>query len=413
MPTDLQKNARDLELELSWFSRLLDARFRLYFDQEPACESVFDVEPPDLSGSDSPYARFLRHYGFSFAERTALVLALVPHVRPQLLDVFFTKNKLFDRRFTEFGGVRQGSDGDFVPTGETLAFLVACNDLENRFTLQSLFDGDHVFARHNILRPNASADEPPMKAPLRLSDECLSYFTTGQPRRPDFGASFPARFIETRLTWDDLVLHPGTRRQIDEIETWLEHGETLMNDWGMAPKLRPGYRSLFYGPPGTGKTMTACLLGKSTGRDVYKVDLSLVVSKYIGETEKNLARVFDQAQHKGWILFFDGIAILASNQRENLDDAFTRRFESIIYFPMPRPEERLLLWRRGFSPKARLDVAINLAKIAAEHTLAGGSIMNVIRYVSLETLGNGSDLVTLETLLHGIRHELAKEGRGI
>ncbi len=448
MPTDLQKNARDLELELSWFSRLLDARFRLYFDQEPACESVFDVEPPDLSGSDSPYARFLRHYGFSFTERTALVLALVPHVRPQLLDVFFTKNKLFDRRFTEFGGVRQGSDGDFAPTGETLAFLVACNDLENRFTLQSLFDGDHVFARHNILRLNASADEPPMKAPLRLSDECLSYFMTGQPRRPDFGASFPARFIETRLTWDDLVLHPGTRRQIDEIETWLEHGETLMNDWGMAPKLRPGYRSLFYGPPGTGKTMTACLLGKSTGRDVYKVDLSLVVSKYIGETEKNLARVFDQAQHKGWILFFDeadalfgkrsetrdahdryanqevsfllqrietfdGIAILASNQRENLDDAFTRRFESIIYFPMPRPEERLLLWRRGFSPKARLDVAIDLAKIAAEHTLAGGSIMNVIRYVSLETLGNGSDFVTLDTLLHGIRHELAKEGRGI
>ena len=167
MPTDLQKNARDLEHELAWFSRLLDARFRLYFDQEPACESVFDVEPPDLSGSDSPYARFLRHYGFSFAERTALVLALVPHVRPQLLDVFFTKNKLFDRRFTEFGGVRQGSDGDFVPTGETLAFLVACNDLENRFTLQSLFDGDHVFARHNILRLNASADEPPMKAPLR------------------------------------------------------------------------------------------------------------------------------------------------------------------------------------------------------------------------------------------------------
>ena len=136
--------------------------------------------------------------------------------------------------------------------------------------------------------------------------------------------------------------------------------------------------------------MTACLLGKSTGREVYKVDLSLVVSKYIGETEKNLARVFDQAQHKGWILFFDeadalfgkrsetkdahdryanqevsfllqrietfdGIAILASNQRENIDEAFARRFESIIYFPMPRPEERLRLWRQGFSPQARLE----------------------------------------------------------
>ena len=225
-----------------------------------------------------------------------------------------------------------------------------------------------------------------MKAPLPLSDEILSFFTTGQPRRPDFGANFPARFIETALTWDDLVLHPGTRTQVEEIETWIEHGETLMDDWGMAPKLRPGYRSLFYGPPGTGKTMTACLLGKSTGRDVYKVDLSLVVSKYIGETEKNLAQVFDQAQHKGWILFFDeadalfgkrsetkdahdryanqevsfllqrietfdGIAILASNLRENLDEAFARRFESIIYFPMPRPEERLRLWRQGFSPQ--------------------------------------------------------------
>ena len=82
--------------------------------------------------------------------------------------------------------------------------------------------------------------------------------------------------------------------QVEEIQTWLSHGETLMNQWGMAAKIRPGYRSLFYGPPGTGKTMTACLLGKSTGRDVYKVDLSLVVSKYIGETEKNLAKIFDR-----------------------------------------------------------------------------------------------------------------------
>ena len=240
----------------------------------------------------------------------------MPHVRPQLLDVFFTKNKLFDRRFTEFGGVRQGSDGDFVPTGETLAFLVACNDLENRFTLQSLFDGDHVFARHNILRLNASARRAADESAAATLGRVPELLHDRPPRRPDFGASFPARFIETRLTWDDLVLHPGTRRQIDEIETWLEHGETLMNDWGMAPKLRPGYRSLFYGPPGTGKTMTACLLGKSTGRDVYKVDLSLVVSKYIGETEKNLARVFDQAQHKGWILFFDEADALFGKRSE-------------------------------------------------------------------------------------------------
>jgi hypothetical protein len=370
----------------------------------------------------------------------------VPHIRPQLLDIFFTKNKTFDRKFTEFGGV-YGSSGDFMPTGETLAFILGGADLELRFSLQLLFAPEHLFARHNILQLKTSGDEPAMKAPLSLSKEYLSYFTTGLPHRPDFGADFPARFIETQLSWDDLVLHPGTRKQIEEIETWLQHGDTLLYDWGMAPKLRPGYRSLFYGPPGTGKTMTACLLGKSTGRDVYKVDLSLVVSKYIGETEKNLAKVFDQAQYKGWILFFDeadalfgkrsetkdshdryanqeisfllqrvetfdGIAILASNRRENLDDAFARRFESIIYFPIPRPEERLQLWRQGFSAQAELAPDLDLQQLANEHKLAGGAIMNIIRYASLETLKQGHNIIRDEDIRQGIRREYAKEGKG-
>jgi AAA+ superfamily predicted ATPase len=445
--TPLESNARDLEQELAWFSRILDARIKGYFAQEESVPEVFELAPPDLSGSDSPYAGFVGHYQLSFPERTAVVLGLVSHVRPRLLDIFFVKNKNFDRKFTEFGGVFGGPDGDFTPTGETLAFILGGDNLAVRFSLQGLFDGDHFFAKHNILRLVPVGDEPSMKAPLRLSDEYLSYFTTGQPRRPDFGANFPARFIETQLNWDDLVLHPGTRKQIEEIETWLEHGDTLMDDWGMAPKLRPGYRSLFYGPPGTGKTMTACLLGKSTGRDVYKVDLSLVVSKYIGETEKNLGKVFDQAQHKGWILFFDeadalfgkrsetkdahdryanqevsfllqrietfdGIAILASNRRENLDEAFARRFESIIYFPIPRPEERLLLWRQGFSQQAQLDKTLDLEKISQEHNLSGGSIMNVIRYASLEALKNERTLIAGEDVLQGIRREYAKEGKG-
>jgi hypothetical protein len=109
-------------------------------------------------------------------------------------------------------------------------FLLAGDDLARRFGVQTLFEGDHFFARHNILRLLPRGDEPPMKAPLRLTDESLGYFTTGQPRRPDFGAGFPARYIETELTWDDLVLHPGTRRQIEEIEDWLCYGDTLMND---------------------------------------------------------------------------------------------------------------------------------------------------------------------------------------
>ncbi len=437
-------------------SDVLDTCFNLYFGRDTDCRSVFEITPPDLATSDYAYAGFVRHYELSFAERVAIVLGLLPHLRPKLLDVFYTKNKTFDRRFTEFGGIRD-SNGDFVPSGETLVFILAGTDLHGRLALQALFDREHFFARHDILRlvpqrreaeRDGGQDEPFMKAPLRLSQECLGLLTTGEPRRPDFSADFPARHIETQLDWSDLVLHPGTLTQVQEIEIWLRHGDTLMHDWDMGHKLRPGYRGLFYGPPGTGKTMTACLLGKATGREVYKVDLSLVVSKYIGETEKNLGRVFDQAQNKGWILFFDeadalfgkrsdtrdahdryanqevsfllqrietfdGIAILASNLKNNIDPAFARRFESIVYFPIPRSEERLRLWRQGFSPKAQLEASVKLDEIAEEYELCGGSIMNVVRYASLQALEKGDGLVTLEVLQRGIRREHVKEGKGV
>lgn len=444
------ENAADLEQELAWFSRVLEARFKLHFAAEAGEESVLDIAPPDLAGSSSEYAAFLRHYRLSFIERLALVLALCPHVRPQLLDVFFTRNTALDRRFTEFGGAQTRSEGEFLPTGETLAFLVGGQDLARRFPVQLIFDPGHFFSKHAILEPAPPAAEEVslMKAPLRISEELLCRFTTGEPRRIAFGAGFPAQQIETKLSWEDVVLHPATRKHLEEIQTWIEHGATLMDSWGMAAKLRPGYRSLFYGPPGTGKTMTACLLGKTTGRDVYKVDISLVSSKYIGETEKNLGRIFDQAEHKGWILFFDeadalfgkrsetrdahdryanqqvafllqrietfdGISILASNLRDNLDDAFARRFESIIYFPMPRPEQRAQLWRQGFSPSATLDGSVDLDRIAREYALSGGGIMNVIRYASLQALKEGGRPLTANDLLAGIRKEHTKEEKTV
>ena len=134
-PVDFAATARDLEAELGWFVALLDARFRDYFAADAAAPASDRPPAPDLSGSATPYARLVESLGLDADERLALVLALVPHLRPRILDVFHTRNTTFDRRFTEFGGVRGGTDGDFMPTPETLAFILGGDDLDARCAL--------------------------------------------------------------------------------------------------------------------------------------------------------------------------------------------------------------------------------------------------------------------------------------
>lgn len=235
------------------------------------------------------------------------------------------------------------------------------------------------FTRDVLRLEPRSAEEPRLSAALVVSPEYTERLATGRPYRPPFGAEFPAQRLTTAFEWEDLVLDRPTREEIEDILTWARHEELLMRDWGLARQLRRGYRALFYGAPGTGKTLTAGLLGKVTGRDVYRVDLSKVVSKWIGETEKNLASLFDHAQRQDWILFFDeadslfgkrtesrtsndraanqqiayllqriedfrSIVILATNLRSHLDEAFARRFQSMVYFALPSAEQRLRLW---------------------------------------------------------------------
>ncbi|MFH5833413.1 ATP-binding protein [Halalkalibaculum sp. DA3122] len=440
-------NARHLSKELEWFSRVLDTRIKLYFGKECRYADVLDVPQPSLDGPASNYSRFLEEKKIDSAGRIVLLLALIPHVRPQLLDVFFTRNTHFERGFTEFGGLKGDAYSGFIPTGETALFLLAGADLERRFQYRYLLEKDHFFAKENILRlKNISDDEPPLSGALLLSEEYVVHFTTGEVRKPEFNADFPAKRITTPLSWDDLVLPYETVDQIEEVQAWLKHGKTLMNDWELKKRVLPGYRTLFYGPPGTGKTLTAALLGKSSGIDVYRVDLSLVVSKYIGETEKNLAKVFDKAQNRDWILFFDeadalfgkrteisdahdrfanqeisyllqrmedfeGTVILATNFKSNLDEAFTRRFQSVIYFPLPEKEERLQLWNNAFPGSANLDEEVDFGEIARKYELSGGSIMNAVRYASLMALHRNRDKILQKDIIEGIRKEYIKEGR--
>jgi hypothetical protein len=449
MVNAMQGNARDLERELEWFAEVLDARLKLYFRKPGAVMSVVEIAPPDLSRSCSPYARFVCYHELSFAERIVILLALIPLIRPQLLDVLWSKNGATERGFTEFGGVHGATHGGFVPTGETAVFLLAGDDLAGRFEVTRLFEGDHLFSRRNILHLSlVNAGESLLSGTITLSREHRHLFTTGIECKPNFNSEFPARLIETQLAWDYLVLPDATLEQLDEIKHWILHGKRLLKDWEMDRKLQPGFTSLFYGPPGTGKTLSACLLGKHCGCDVYKIDLSMIASKYIGETEKNLARIFDMAEHKNWILFFDeadalfgkrtqvqdshdrfanqeisfllqrieefhGVVILTSNIKTNIDDAFIRRFHSVIKFPMPKPTERLRIWENAFSPKAVMEEIVDLDAVADKYDLSGGTIMNVVRYSSLKALSRNANIILLEDIESGVRREFLKEGRTV
>ncbi len=433
--------------EIDWFSRVLDSRIRLYFEQGCEVASISEITPPPLKGDRSGYAALIQQYDFTFDERLILMLALMPQLRPQALDTLLINNSVTGRGYAEFGGWKGKIHGGFLPTCETATFLLAGDDVTKRIEVMRYFDETHPFIAQGLL----VIDDPAMHEPLlscRLSAavETINRCTTGRCERADFSASFPARRIESRLDWEDLVLAPEVMEELGNISGWIRHQKTIMQEWGLEKIIKPGYRALFYGPPGTGKTLTAALLGAETGMDVYRIDLSQIVSKYIGETEKNLAAVFNQAARKNWILFFDeadalfgkrtqtasandryanqevayllqriedfpGVVILATNIKANIDDAFARRFQSLVYFSMPDPDERGRLWRAALNGRCKVMADVSPQQLAEEYELSGGGITNVIRYGALCALRSERGAISHADLVAGISKELRKEGK--
>lgn len=400
-----------LQAHIDWFNQMLTVAIQIYFRQGCEYSSIEKVIPPD----DRWLEDITNRPKITFSERVIIMLALMPHICPQALDIFFVQNKDFDRQYTEFGGWKGLSHGGFLPTGETASFILAGEDVEKKKTVIRMFQRDHWFYTQNILRlEGAGEGEPFLSGQLRATDEFLSHVLLDREYKPDYTIGFPAKLITTPLEWKDMVLDYHTYEALEDINTWIEYQYTILEDWGLKRILKPGFRALFYGPPGTGKTLAATLLGKKNHMDVYRVDLSMIVSKYIGETEKNLAKVFDLAENRNWILFFDeadalfgkrtstntsndrhanqevayllqriedfpGMVILATNLKSNIDEAFSRRFQSIIYFPIPNEELRAALWRNMLPTQWLGEDVEELITMAAETELSGGSITNVVR----------------------------------
>lgn len=378
-----------------------------------------------------------------------LMLALAPHLRSDFFETIIARHLPDGGNFPEFGGVKGSNHRGLLPTGETARFIIGGSDMHERLAVHSYFGEAHFFNRLGILwLEPVKEGEPEMSGRMILDNEWVDKILFGKASAPRFGLDFPAHKITTAMNWDDAVLHPQTAAQIDDIKTWLRYNNKIFEDNNLKRKVKPGYRVLFYGQSGTGKTMTASLLGKDIRRDVYRIDLSQIVSKYIGETEKNLESVFKKAESKSWILFFDeadalfgkrtqvqsshdryanqevsyllqriedypGLLILASNFKNNLDDAFVRRFHAIIHFPVPQPAERLLLWQKAMASSLSLSGDVNLSMLAHQYELTGAGILNAMHFAALSCFAKGVSVISNTDILGGIRKELIKEEKNL
>ncbi|NML21668.1 ATP-binding protein [Pseudoflavitalea sp. G-6-1-2] len=476
-------------VEFIYLDQLIRYRIKNYFSESDLSISA-EPDMPEFQHWQRDLGNFIIRQQLSKESALLLLIGLTPYLYPDLFDEAI-KSELPSNidDFPKIGGARGKNCRFFLPTGETAIFLIAADNYEKRSEVEDLFGAEYLFWEKKILwLEDMQHFEPPMHGRIIMSQDYVDFLTSGIHKSPQFSISFPAKKIASGSQpkpapvvtmqaaqgaqappspWEQLVISEDLKSQIDEIRTWLRYNEELLETYDSHHNFRKGFRTLFYGPPGTGKTFTAKLLGDELARDVYKIDLSLVVSKYIGETEKNLEMLFARAEDKGWILFFDeadalfgkrtnvrdahdkyanqetsyllqriedynGLIILATNMKNNIDDAFIRRFNSILKFPLPDIDERKLIWTKLFPPNVRFVVSadtdkpepVDIPEKVKGTELSGGNINNIVHYACLKALERKSSLaanaycpeppgltVYLEDVINGIRRELIKEGR--
>ncbi len=420
------ENSTVITQELKWLDNLIQTRISNYFNTESKLPTI-----KSLNLEESYYKNFIEKNNLTLNERKILVLCLAVELAPNLLDIFLTKNKLYDMPFSEFGGITNTTYNSFIPTIQTALFLIAGDDRVEYIDNIQLFNSTNKLYKMTILESsefNNSINFIHNK--LSLSKNTLNLILYGNETDYKFSVNFPATLQTTNYEWEDLVLSQYTMEHLTELDMWLKHSNTLLNNWNMSKSINKGYKALFYGSSGTGKTLTASLLGKRFNKLVYRIDLS---------------KVFKSAEKEDWILFFDeadslfgkrtqvsssndkyanqetayllqrveectNLVILATNLKDNFDDAFLRRFQSIIYFPIPSENERLRLWEKGFSQKADLQ-DIDLLKLSSKYELSGANIINIIRLASLMAINKNTNKINKEDVIMGIRREKYKEGK--
>jgi hypothetical protein len=332
---------------------------------------------------------------------------------------------------------------------ETLGVAVEADDLDvaaDRFRLDpGQITEAAAMARNSVLLRSlaGSAGEPAHSVGV------LTDLLTAARAQCGHELALLARKIEAHYTWNDIVLPPNTLAQLREICARVAHRQRVFGEWGFDGKLShgKGVNVLFTGPSGCGKTMAAEIIANELQLDLYKIDLSGVISKYIGETEKNLDRIFKAAENSNAILFFDeadalfgkrsevrdshdryanievsyllqkmeeyeGIAILASNQRQCMDEAFIRRLAFTVLFPFPSEADRCRIWNGIWPANLPMADSLDFEHLARRFKLSGGNIKNVALAAAFLAASDGG-VVTMAHLFHATQREYEKMGKSL
>lgn len=388
-------------------------------------------------------------------------------------DIFFSTDQAspaIPRHTLETLGRLEGPVWMCLPPGTPWRETLACKGYQLFPPIESTYpvrrDALRVAARNHALPfDDPSLDELAVRFSLSVSQieravSCviesqklfdapidMPALTAAFRSQMDSGLGRLATLIRGEQRWEDLVLPSGTRRQLEEITAAIQNRHRVFESWGFGARSpsAAGLKVLFAGVSGTGKTMTAGVIGHGLGLDVYRIDLSSVVSKYIGETEKNLGRIFRAAAKASAILFFDeadalfgkrsevkdahdryanievayllqeleehaGVVIMATNLRRNIDDAFARRMHYVVEFPLPDEEQRKQLWRKVFPLEAPVSPDVDFAFLARQFAISGGDIRNVALDAAFLAARDGQ-VINMQAVTTAMARQMVKQGR--
>ena len=429
-----------LNTVILWLKDIIDQR-SVEIESNNKSQSVASISPLPKPEETSPFAAITTQYELAETGYILLALAISPHYFPEVFERILQMRDEKGFLKPHFGGQYNAVTNQFTPTYFTALFLLSGNNLSLRGKYVAVLQKAHPLLQQQILYQGQLQNEEQqfMQSVIELDSSYYDYFTKGIPPRLDHGQHFAATLNASKLIKEDVILEETVAAQIKPIDNY---AQIIDSDFfnSTPHKFKKGFIALFYGSPGTGKTLLASILANSYGLDMYHVDLSNVVSRYVGEAEKKLEIIFNRLQGKNCMLFFDeadalfgkrsevkeahdryanqevsyllqriekfdGLVVLASNFKNNMDDAFLRRMDVTVNVIRPKEKSREALWNHYLPSNLTYESDQLLAYLVKEFAYTGANIRNVMKNVAIAMASENKTTISYEDMIPYLKIE--------